>query len=222
MSKKLNFRQACWSLYLSQFNFTLHHQPSHSMGELFQRANHGTGAEDNMNMILLCPEHFTIWALEGLTVIGEERDILHDIQKVLWGGEKEDSVVKVISELHQGSGKTVRTAEWSELEGLLHFWGKVYVPNNPELWHWIVSQHHDTRIACGCWLGRVHIAAPLTQIVVVDRIYAGPSTCIDILTQLDLCSGTWIVTWDIWVEKEWIGLWLFWWNEWDWCDKWNR
>ena len=70
-----------------------------------------------------------------------------------WGGEKEDSVVKVILELHWGSGKMVRTAEWSELEGLLHFWGKVYIPNNPKLQCQIVSQHHDTWITghVGWW-----------------------------------------------------------------------
>jgi len=111
---------------------------------LSRRADHGTGAEDNMNMTLLCPELFTIWVLEGLTAIGEERDVLHDIRKALRSGEKEDSVVKAISELRRGSGKTVRTAEWSELEGFLHFRGKVYIPNDPELRCRIVSQHHDT------------------------------------------------------------------------------
>ena len=50
-------------------------------------------------MTLLHPELFTIQALEGLTVIREERDVLHDIQKALQSGEKEDSVVKAISEL---------------------------------------------------------------------------------------------------------------------------
>ena len=32
-SKKLNWRQAWWSLHLSQFNFILHHRPGHSMGK---------------------------------------------------------------------------------------------------------------------------------------------------------------------------------------------
>jgi len=36
-----------------------------------------------MNMMLLHPELLTIQALEGLTAIREERDIFHNIQKVL-------------------------------------------------------------------------------------------------------------------------------------------
>ena len=33
-AKKLNRRQARWSLYLANFNFTLHHKPGRSMGSL--------------------------------------------------------------------------------------------------------------------------------------------------------------------------------------------
>ena len=50
-------------------------------------------------MTLLHPELFTIQALEGLTVIGEERDVLHNIWKAFREGEKEDLVVKAILEL---------------------------------------------------------------------------------------------------------------------------
>jgi len=66
---------------------------------LSQQANHGLGVEHNDELTLLHPELFTIWALKGLTAISEERDILQDIQKALQRGEKEDLVVKVISEL---------------------------------------------------------------------------------------------------------------------------
>jgi hypothetical protein len=44
--KKLNRRQACWSLYLSRFNFDMHHHPGHSMEKsdiLSHRVDHGTG-----------------------------------------------------------------------------------------------------------------------------------------------------------------------------------
>src|SRR3979490_3391221 len=49
-SKKLNRRQARWSLYLSRFDFTLHHRPGRSMGEadaLSRRSDHSSGAGDN-------------------------------------------------------------------------------------------------------------------------------------------------------------------------------
>ena len=45
-AKKLNRRQAQWSLYLSWFNFAMHHHPGCSMGKsnaLSCRADHGMG-----------------------------------------------------------------------------------------------------------------------------------------------------------------------------------
>jgi len=55
-AKQLNWRQAQWSLYLSCFNFTLHHKPRKSMGKphaLSRRSDHGTGADDNSDIMLL-------------------------------------------------------------------------------------------------------------------------------------------------------------------------
>ena len=43
-------------------------------------ADYGTGA-DNNNIVLLRPELFVIWALEGLVIQGKEVSILADIQK---------------------------------------------------------------------------------------------------------------------------------------------
>jgi hypothetical protein len=45
-AKKLNRCQAMWSLYLSRFDFAMHHQPGRSMGKsnaLSRRVDHGTG-----------------------------------------------------------------------------------------------------------------------------------------------------------------------------------
>ena len=82
MAKKLNRRQACWSLYLSRFDFSLHHHLGHSMGKtnaLSQCADHGDGGNDNQDIMLLQPNLFTIWALEGIAPQGKEQDILCDI-----------------------------------------------------------------------------------------------------------------------------------------------
>src|SRR5882762_9148606 len=52
-AKKLNRRQAQWSLYLSRFDFAMHHRPGRSMGKsdaLSRRADHGTGGGDNSNV----------------------------------------------------------------------------------------------------------------------------------------------------------------------------
>jgi len=55
-AKKLNRRQAHWSLHLARFDFLLHHRPRHAMDKLdalSRRADHGNGASDNENVVLL-------------------------------------------------------------------------------------------------------------------------------------------------------------------------
>jgi len=62
-AKKLNRRQARWSLLLAQFDFIMHHPPRKSMGKmdaLSHQSDHGTGLEDNNNMVLLTPNFFTV------------------------------------------------------------------------------------------------------------------------------------------------------------------
>src|SRR6266481_5555399 len=131
----------------------MHHRPGHSMGKsdaLSRRADHGTGAGDNSNVTLLRPEFFAthaIRALSGLSLEGEERDILQDIRKGNREGKQEDAVVKSTTELRRSKGNSVRASEWSEHNGLLCFRDRIYVPNDPELRRRITSQHHDTRVA---------------------------------------------------------------------------
>src|SRR6266540_7284999 len=82
-AKQLNRKQAWWLLYLSQFNFLLHHRPGKSMGKpdaLSRRANHGTGSDDNSNIDLPL-KLFAIHTVEGLEFIRPERDVLRDIRK---------------------------------------------------------------------------------------------------------------------------------------------
>jgi len=56
-------------------------------------SDHGTGPEDNDNMVLLTLNFFTVQALEGLKAAGEERGILKDIWKGMQDGVKEEPVV---------------------------------------------------------------------------------------------------------------------------------
>jgi len=63
MAKKLNHHQARWSLYLAHFDFRLIYCPGHSMGKpdaLLQRLDHGKGASNNEDMVLLRLELFAI------------------------------------------------------------------------------------------------------------------------------------------------------------------
>jgi hypothetical protein len=157
ITQKLNRRQARWSLYLSQFDFTLYHRPGKSMGKpnaLSQRADHGSGSNDNSNLTLLGPELFRIHALSGLAIEGEEKTIAKDIRLSLRDGNLEEPVARAARELHMDRTRgTVKSAEWMEQEGLLMFQGKIYVPTDRDLHRRIVLQHHDTRIAghAGRW-----------------------------------------------------------------------
>jgi len=56
LAKKLNRRQARWSLHLARFDFVLYHRPRRTMGKpdaLSRRADHRNGASDNENIVLL-------------------------------------------------------------------------------------------------------------------------------------------------------------------------
>ena len=147
MAKKLNQRQARWSLLLAQFNFVMHHRPGKSMGKtdtLSCWSDHKTGSEDNDNMVLLTLNFFAVWELEGLEAAGEERGILKDIQKGMRDGEKEESVAR---ELQGSSARSVKSAEWSLSNGLLYFWGKIYVLDTSDLCRRIIALSHDSRLA---------------------------------------------------------------------------
>ena len=122
-------------MYLSGFDFTLHHKPGCSMGKpdaLSHHADHVSGQDNNSNMTILSPELFQVHALSGLDIVGEERNILQNIRHSLCDNDLEESVTKAAQELHRDCGRsTVRSAEWSELDGLLMFCGRIYVPTPP-------------------------------------------------------------------------------------------
>jgi hypothetical protein len=148
-AKQLNRRQARWSLYLSRFDFTLHHKPGKSMGKpdaLSRRADHGTGADDNSDIVLLSPKLFAVRALEGLQLVGPEQSILRDVRQGVKTPE-EEPVAKAVRELRNSSTRSLRSAEWSESDGLLYFRGRIYVPPTADLRRRIVSLCHDTKIA---------------------------------------------------------------------------
>ena len=123
-AKKLNRRQAQWSLYLTLFDFQLHHRPGSSMGKsdaLSRRADHGAGSADNSNITLLTPDLFAVRALEGLKVVGEEQDIMKDVRRSTRDGEPEEAIAKMVRDLKETSSRSVRSAEWSLCENVLYF-----------------------------------------------------------------------------------------------------
>jgi len=83
-AKKLNRRQARWSLHLARFDFLLHHRSGHTMGKpdvLSRRADHGNGASNNKNVVLLRLEFLAVRALEGAELTGMEQKILSNIRR---------------------------------------------------------------------------------------------------------------------------------------------
>jgi len=64
---------------------------------------------------------------------GPEKDILREIRRENQNGDQEEPVAKAARELQQILGKTVRSTEWLEDDGVLRFRGKIYVPQNADL-----------------------------------------------------------------------------------------
>jgi hypothetical protein len=115
---------------------------------LSRRADHRSGQGDNDNLTLLAPELFRIHALAGVRLEGDECNILWEVRHSLKDDVQEESVAKAARELWKDKGRgTIKSAEWSESDGLLMFHGKIYVPNDRDLRCHIVEQHHDTCIA---------------------------------------------------------------------------
>jgi hypothetical protein len=115
---------------------------------LSRRADHGSGQGDNDNLTLLAPELFRIHALAGVRLEGDERNILREVRCSLKVNVQEESVAKAARELQKDKGRgTIKSAEWSESDGLLMFHGKIYIPKDRDLRCRIIEQHHDTRIA---------------------------------------------------------------------------
>jgi len=156
MAKKLNCRQAYWSLYLARFDFLLHHHPRCTMGKLdtlSRRADHGNGALDNENIVLLWPEFLVVHALKGVELTGIEQKILSDICKGDQNEDQEEPIAKAAWELWDSANGIVHSSEWSNIDGLLWFQGKIYVPQSPDLCRQIIALCYDTQIAGhpGCW-----------------------------------------------------------------------
>jgi len=102
IAKKLNHHQAHWSLYLARFDFKLIYYPGCSIGKpnaLLQRSDHGNGASNNKDVVLLQPKLLAIWALEGVQLEGPERDILREICQGNWEDDQKELVVKAAREL---------------------------------------------------------------------------------------------------------------------------
>ena len=148
-AKKLNKRQARWSLFLSRFHFTLCHRPgskSLKPDALSRRPDHGKGEDDNSNVTLLKPEYFQIQALRRghILLTGEEQGLLRRIRNAK---DFDEPVAKAMELLKRSGQRSLAGEEWSHEQDLILFRGKVYVPKDDDLRRQIVHNHHDSPVA---------------------------------------------------------------------------
>jgi len=92
-------------------------------------------------------------ALEGVELTDVEQKILSNIHKGNWNGDQEEPITKAARELRRSANGTVYSSEWSNIDGLLWFQGKIYVPQSPDLCRQIIALCHNTHIADHprCW-----------------------------------------------------------------------
>ena len=88
---------------------------------LSRRSDHGSGTDDNWNLTLLTPGLFSVRALEGVQVTGEEKDILREIRRGMKDEDQEEVVVKAVKELKKSLAKSVKSSEWSMENNLLYY-----------------------------------------------------------------------------------------------------
>ena len=78
---------------------------------LSRRPDHGKGASNNKDVVLLRQELLAIQALEGIQMKGLEKGILREIRQGNQRGDQEEPVAKVARELQQATSKTVHSAD---------------------------------------------------------------------------------------------------------------
>jgi len=88
---------------------------------LSRRADHGNGASDNKDVVLLRPEFLAVHAMEGVELTGVEQKILSNIRKGNRNGDQEKPIAKAARELRSSANRTVHSSEWSNIDGLLRF-----------------------------------------------------------------------------------------------------
>jgi len=108
--QKLNRRQACWALYLSQFDFTLKHVPGMRMGKadgLSRRPDWKIGVDkDNQNQVII--KDNWIRNLQEVVIEGPEVDIIAKIKKAR---SKDEDVVRVVEEMKKAGVKELQGDE---------------------------------------------------------------------------------------------------------------
>ena len=147
-AQNLTRRQARWALYLTRFNYSLHHKPGKSMqaeDPLSRRTDHEEGVDlDNRDQILLKPEYFAIRSLEATHESPvDDNQILREVKEALLSDELTKDYKQLLSSGPREFKKSLQ--DWNFENGLLLHKGKVYIPHSEDeqLRRRIVQIHHD-------------------------------------------------------------------------------
>jgi len=85
--------------------------------------------------------------LEEVELTGVKQKILSDICKGNQNGDQEEPIAKAAWELQGSTNRAVHFSEWLNIDGLLWFWGRIYVLWSLDLHRQIVALCHDIQIA---------------------------------------------------------------------------
>jgi hypothetical protein len=152
MTKLLNRHQACWSQFLSQFNFKIVYRPGTTGGKpdaLTQRSGDLPKVGDNHSLenqtTIIKPEN--ILQLSAMTTPIPASPML---AQLFTDSYNEDPFPNKILKLIRDGTKHCREislAECDELNNLLHYYQRIWVPNYEPLKVHLLQQHHDVPAA---------------------------------------------------------------------------
>ena len=160
--QKLNRRQAQWHLFLSQFNYMLHHCPGSQLvqADALTRTTHLTHTkDDNVDIILLTSDKFAqgtsplltrqlfINALDELESVALD-DTIFDRIRTLSTNDPFAKTVRhaLTNKMYPIPGRLDRDL-WDDNDRLLTYDSRVYVPSNLILRRIITQAYHDTATA---------------------------------------------------------------------------
>lgn len=132
-AQDLTRRQARWFTELSEYNFTMHHQPG-KLNKIADFLSRGPNLEkredDNANVIMLKPEIFRQLSFR------DDEAIMEEIRRRK--GQREPDVIQKLRDEHK---------DYQEANGIVTYRGLVYVPKDRNLRERIISAHHDSILA---------------------------------------------------------------------------
>ena len=144
-AQHLTRRQARWALLLGEFHFVMVHKPGvNNHADPLTRPSHlqVTDEDDNKDVIVLKPEHFQTIAATAFA----EAEPLALEQRIRDCSARETEVAQALAVVRKkGPRRLINDVlEWEDVDGLLYYKGKLYIPDNKELRAEIVKSCHNT------------------------------------------------------------------------------